>query len=52
MGKYCVAAASSNKEVIRTRDHWRDPLNYSVLCEKHFIADFFESDSAIAVTMG
>ena len=40
------------REVRRTRDCWSGPTKHSVLCEKHFTEESFESDSAIASTMG
>ena len=36
----------------RICDHWNGPSNYSVLCEKHYMAHSFELDTNIAVTMG
>ena len=40
------------REVKRTRDSWSGPTKHSVLCEKHFVEDSFEADSAIAPSMG
>ena len=40
------------REVKRMRDRWSGPTKHSVLCEKHFTAESFEPDSAIASSMG
>ena len=40
------------REVKRMCDRWSGPTKHSVLCEKHFTAESFEPDSAIASSMG
>ena len=40
------------RQVQQTRDGWKGPSDYSVLCSKHFTSDCYEGDSAIAAKFG
>ena len=40
------------RQVQRTRDGWKGPSDYSVVCSEHFTSDCFEEDSAIAAKFG
>ena len=40
------------RQVQRTRDGWKGPSDYSVVCSKHLTSDCFEEDSTIAAKFG
>ena len=40
------------RQVQRTRDGWKGPSDYSVVCSEHFTSDCFEEDSTIAAKFG
>ena len=40
------------RQVQRTRDGWKGPNDYSVVCSEHFTSDCFEEDSTIVAKFG
>ena len=40
------------KQVKRTRAGWTCPSDYSVICSRHFIKDYFVTSSLLAKEMG